>query len=38
MANGSHTATLELHHDDHSPVTVGNATIAASITFTASGG
>jgi hypothetical protein len=36
--NGSHTIKVELHHDDHSPVTAGGATIAESIDVTVSGG
>lgn len=39
MANGSHTVTLEVHHDDHSPFNGANGmVISASVTFTASGG
>ncbi len=38
MASGSHKATLELHHDDHSPIQVNGATVSASVTFAATGG
>ena len=38
MANGTHTATLELHHDDHSPILVGGKVVSASVMFTATGG
>jgi hypothetical protein len=38
MANGMHTATLELHHDDHSPILVGGTVVKASVMFTATGG
>jgi hypothetical protein len=40
MANGAHTVTLELHHDNHMPVidTSTNMTISASVMVTASGG
>jgi hypothetical protein len=38
-ANGSHTATLEIHHDDHSPFLGASGTvISTSVSFTASGG
>lgn len=34
-ADGEHDVTLELHHDDHSPVKgAGDATVSASVTFT----
>jgi hypothetical protein len=38
--NGMHTVTLELHHNDHSPILdpTGTSTISASVTFTATGG
>ncbi len=39
MVNGMHTALLELHHDDHSPITDSSGkTISATVSFTASGG
>jgi hypothetical protein len=39
MVNGSHTAQLQLHHDDHSPIdNDAGVNIAASVTFTATGG
>jgi len=39
MVNGSHTVTLEMHHDDHSAITDSTGkTISASVTFTATGG
>jgi hypothetical protein len=38
-ANGMHTITLEIHHDDHSPYLGANGmVIAASVTVTTSGG
>jgi hypothetical protein len=39
MANGSHTISLELHHDDHSPIVDASMmTIQASVMITATGG
>jgi hypothetical protein len=35
MVTGMHKVTLELHHNDHSPVQVGGATVSSSVTFTA---
>jgi hypothetical protein len=32
---GSHTAVVELHHNDHSPVIVDGSVASASVTFTA---
>jgi hypothetical protein len=39
MANGSHTITLELHHDNHAPVLDSSMmTIKTSVMITATGG
>jgi hypothetical protein len=39
MANGMHTVTLELHHNDHSPVLDASMnTISTHVAFTATGG
>jgi hypothetical protein len=32
---GSHTAVLELHHNDHSPVVLSGSVASGSVTFTA---
>jgi hypothetical protein len=38
-ANGAHTATLEIHNDDHSPfLGADGKVISTSVGFTASGG
>jgi hypothetical protein len=37
--NGAHTVTMELHHDNHTPITnASGATISASVMITATGG
>lgn len=36
-ADGAHTLTLELHNDDHSPYQVNGATVADSVSITATG-
>jgi hypothetical protein len=39
MVNGSHTISLELHKDDHTPLNDASGTvISTSVMFTASGG
>jgi hypothetical protein len=40
MANGMHTVTLELHHNDHSPILDASmsSTISTQVAFTATGG
>jgi hypothetical protein len=38
MVNGMHKITLELHHNDHSPIQVGGMTIQNSVMVTAGSG
>jgi hypothetical protein len=35
QVGGSHTAVLELHHNDHSPVVLSGSIVSGSVTFTA---
>jgi len=38
MVNGKHKITLELHHNDHTPIQVGGMTLQASVMVTAGSG
>jgi hypothetical protein len=38
MVAGMHTITLELHHQDHSPIQVGGMTVSNSVKVTATAG
>jgi hypothetical protein len=38
MVNGKHKITLELHHNDHSPIQVGGMTLSSSVMVTAGSG